>query len=138
MTDDESLALFGLAPPLKSLPEIRELLVSESSKERNQQGTGDTELIRLCCVQLFSAGQLEDALLIWSAKRASFDLGFGIDVQLLCGAGIDSTKEFLSSCSTVEAQEALAYIDKCLQAGDFEEFTPTSWLQFYRNYYGVE
>jgi hypothetical protein len=138
MTDDESLARFGLMPPLDALPAIRDLLVAETSKERNQQGTGDTDLIRLCCVQLFSAGELEDTLLIWSAKKASFDLGCGIDVQLLCGAGVNATKEYLSSRSTAEALAALAYIDKCLQSGDFEDFTPESWLQFYRSYYGVK
>jgi hypothetical protein len=41
--------------------------------------------MKLCCVQLFNAGDLDDVLRVWAAKRASFDVGCSIDVQLLCG-----------------------------------------------------
>jgi len=59
----------------------------EAGKERRAQGDGDTELMKLCCVQLFNAGAVGDALAIWRAKTASWDAHCSIDVQLLCGAG---------------------------------------------------
>ena len=83
MTADESLARFGLMAPPEALPVIRQMFTTEAAKERAEQGTGDVDLIRLCCVQLFAAGQLDDALLVWTAQGASFDLACGIDVQLL-------------------------------------------------------
>lgn len=137
MTADESLARFGLAPPPEALAPIRELLAAEAAKEREEQGTGDVDLIRLCCVQLFSAGQTSDALLVWSAKDASFDLACGIDVQLLCGAGLDATKEFLASHPSARARAALERIAACQKSGDFDGFTPAAHLQYYRGYYGV-
>jgi hypothetical protein len=42
--------------------------------------------MKLCCAQLFNAGVLDDALLIWQAKEASWNTHNSIDVQLLCGA----------------------------------------------------
>jgi hypothetical protein len=60
-------------------------------------GAGNTELMKLCCVQLFSAGLLQDVLLIWRAKVASMDADASIDVHLLCGAGLNETKAFLES-----------------------------------------
>lgn len=137
MTSDESLARFGLTPSAGALSQIRELLAAETLKERNKQGSGDVELIRLCCVQLFSAGKSEDALLVWSAKEANFDLACGIDVQLLCGAGLNATKEFLMSHPSPEAHAAVKRIAECEQSGDFDEFTPAAHLQYYRGYYGV-
>jgi hypothetical protein len=60
--------------------------------ERRSQGDGDTALTKLCCVQLFNAGVLDDVLLIWQAKEASWDAHNAIDVQLLRGAGLKETK----------------------------------------------
>jgi hypothetical protein len=42
------------------------------------------------------AGRLEDVLLFWGAKEASFDAMCSIDVQLLCGSGLVRTKTYLS------------------------------------------
>lgn len=137
MTADESLARFGLVPSQEALPVVRQLLAPEVAKERQAQGKVNFELIRLCCVQLFSAGQPADTLLIWSAKEANFDLFWGIDVQLLCGAGLDATKEFLASYPSPDARAALDRIVECQRCGDFDRFTPAAHLQYYRDYYGV-
>lgn len=137
MTVDESLTCFGLGPQQEALPAIRKLLLCETAKEGNEQGTGDVELIRLCCVQLFGAGEADDALLIWSAKQSSFDLGCGIDIQLLCGAGLEPTKRLLKANRSPAAQAALRRIAECERAGDFNDFTPASYLQRYRAYYDV-
>jgi hypothetical protein len=137
MTVDASLARFGLTPPSEALPQIRQLLLADTSKERSKQGSSNVGLLRLYCVQLFGAGQPADTLLVWSAKEANFDLACGIDIQLLRGAGLGATKEFLTSHSSPEARAALECIAACEQSGDFEGFTPAAHLQFYRRYYRV-
>ncbi len=91
----------------------------------------------LCCVQLFSCGHLEDVLLIWSAKRSGFDLGCSLDVQFLCGAGLEETKRFLAAKGSREANEALEYILECEAAEDFDRFTPARYVDVYRRYFGV-
>jgi hypothetical protein len=97
MDEDESLRRYGLRPSGRELAAVRALLEVEAGKERRAQGDGDTELMKLCCVQLFNAGEVGDALAIWRAKSASFDAACSIDVQLLCGAGLAETKAFLSA-----------------------------------------
>jgi hypothetical protein len=77
----------------KSGGPVRTTLRAEA--ERRGQGDGDTALTKLCCVQLFNAGVLDDVLLIWQAKEASWDAHNAIDVQLLGGAGLKETKAYL-------------------------------------------
>jgi hypothetical protein len=84
--EDESLRRYGLRPSGRELDAVRALLEAEAAKERRAQGDGDTELMKLCCVQLFNAAEVGDALAIWRAKTASFDAHCSIDVQLLCSA----------------------------------------------------
>jgi hypothetical protein len=92
MDEDESLRRYGLRPSGRELDAVRALLEAEAAKERRAQGEGDTELMKLCCVQLLNAAEVGDALAIWRAKTASFDAHCSIDVQLLCGAGLAETK----------------------------------------------
>jgi hypothetical protein len=137
MDVDESLKLFGMTPSEEQLPRIREMLEQEADKERHgRERTEDLAL--LCCVQLFSRGQLEDVLRIWAAKRSGFDLASYLEVQLLCGAGLEETKQFLSRQTDPEAGKALTYLTKCEQAGDFTGFSPAAFLNTYRNYFGVK
>lgn len=136
MNIEQSLSLFGLVPEDKSLPEIRTMLEKEAELERTGQQRED-DLALLCCVQLFSRGNLEDVLRIWGAKRSGFDLGCYLDVQFLCGAGLEKTKTFLISQQSKEATEAFEYLMKCEQSGDFEEFSPENHLQRYREYFRV-
>ena len=48
--------------------------------------------IKTLCIQLFSAGIPSDALLIYRAKMSSFDAACYIDIQLVCGAALETTK----------------------------------------------
>lgn len=134
MDDEQALARFGLQPGPSDLAEIRDLLRDEISRERG--GRGDTELLKLLCVQLFNAGLVEDSLLIWSAKSASLDAGCSIDVQLLCGAGLTETKAFLAGRTGDAAAEALQRIEECQASGDFDGFSPRTLTEVYADYYG--
>ncbi|RYZ44087.1 MAG: hypothetical protein EOO71_01040 [Myxococcaceae bacterium] len=135
---DAWLGRLGLSPAPGSLEEIREALRLQTEQERRSQGDGDTEWMRLCCVQLFHAGLLEDILLIWWAKRASMDAAASIDVQFLCGAGLARTKEYLSAQASEEARKALRYLEECEAAGDFEDFSIAGCSKVCAAYYGAQ
>lgn len=135
MDEDESLRRYGLRPSGAHLDEIRETLRIHAALERRAQGEGDTELMRLCCVQLFHAGDLDDVLTIWNAKRSSWDADSSIDVQLLCGAGLEETKAYLTTANPPEALAALDYLQLCEGAGDFEGFSVESRSRWYADYY---
>ncbi|WP_441248741.1 hypothetical protein [Kitasatospora sp. McL0602] len=135
MDEDESLRRYGLRPTGTSLGEVRELLTAQTRLERRAQGDGDTALMKLCCVQLFHAGGLDDVLLVWSAKTASFDSDCSIDIQLLCGAGLPETKAWLAARSTPEAGEALRRLLDCEAADDFEGFSVGTRSAWYAEYY---
>lgn len=112
------------------------MLADEADNERNGELRED-DLAILSCVQLFSRGQLENVLRIWAAKCSGFDLGCNLDVQFLCGAGLERTKQFLAIQTSQQAAEALQYIQECEATGDFAKFTPEGWLDYYRRYFGV-
>ncbi len=136
MTLEESIRLYGLRPrALEQLNQIRNRLAQETEQERRGQGKGDTELAKLCCVQLFSHGMLEDVLRIWRAKTASMDANCGIDIQLLCGAGLNATKEYLQQVGGDSAQQALLRLAECESAGDFDGFTIEEQMASYEYYY---
>jgi hypothetical protein len=116
----DSLNKYGLIPDDNSLPEIRKILAQETELERAGKERGD-DLALICCVQLFSRGFLEDVLLIWETKSSGFDLRCYLDVELLCGAGLEKTKQFLSSQTSQEAVSALEWIINCEQSGQFED-----------------
>ena len=136
MTEDESLARFGFIPDSADLPAIREMLDAQVVAAEDEED--DSGLMKLCCIQLFAAGDVSDSMLIWSAKRSSFDNGINIDIQLLCGAGLARTKEHLSNVDSEDAANALEYIAECEASGDFERFAPAQVLGYYRYYYGLE
>ncbi len=135
MNDDESIRRYFLHPVGTDLDDIRELLKAHTERERRSQGEGDTELMKLCCVQLFNAGVTEDVLLIWDAKTASMDAACSIDVQLLCGRGLTETKTYLSALGTPEAEAALERLLECEEAGDFEDFGVEEYSARYADYY---
>lgn len=137
MNVEESLQRYGMLPAERDLPAIRALLAREAEIERSG-GEREEDLALLCCVQLFSRGLLEDVLRIWDAKQAGMDLGIMLDVQFLCGAGLDATKRFLASQHSDSAREALEYIVRCEATGDFEKFSPQTHLQQYRHYFRAE
>ena len=86
----------------------------------NAEGDGNTELMKLCCVQLFNAGIPDDVRTIWEAKASSWDAHCSIDVQVLCGAGLEQTKAYLVGLESDNAVAALAYVLSCEEAGDFD------------------
>ncbi|GAB7109868.1 hypothetical protein JCM4814A_81830 [Streptomyces phaeofaciens JCM 4814] len=135
MDEDECLHRYGLHPVGVGLEEVRGLLRAHIQRERQAQGGGDTELMKLCCVQLFNAGSLDDVLLIWKAKSASMDAGCSIDIQLLCGSGLGATKAHLSSQRLPEAEAALRRLLDCEKAGDFEDFSAEEHSAQYAAYY---
>ncbi|MEU8526707.1 MULTISPECIES: hypothetical protein [Streptomyces] len=127
MDEDTWLERHGLHPEGPALDEVRALLSEQTGRERQSQGLGNTILMRLCCVQLFNGAALDDVLLIWRAKTASWDASISIDVQLLCGAGLAASKEYLAGLRTEEAEAALRRIVAAEQGGEFEDFTPAAW-----------
>lgn len=135
MTEDESLARYGLRPASAELDQIREMLEVQAALERQSQGDGDNQLMKLCCVQLFNVGMVEDVLLIWQAKESSWDAHCVIDVQLLCGAGLAETKAYLAAESSAGASEALGYLLECEAAGDFIDFSVENQSRWYSGYY---
>jgi hypothetical protein len=134
MDEDELLAAYGTRPPSDALPRIRELLDALT----RQGAAADTLSMRLLCVHLFNAASVDDVLLIWRAKESSWDAHAAIDVQLLCGAGLDATKGYLGREGSDEARAALDHIAACEAAGDFDEFDPKSETAHFDHWYGSE
>ncbi|RKN20920.1 hypothetical protein D7147_08870 [Micromonospora musae] len=127
------LRRYGLRPSAADLPRIREIpLQAQEDREQHDQ---DTELMKLCCLQLFNAGQLGDVLVIWQAKESSWDAHCSIDVQLLCGAGLDATRAYLEADGLAQAVEALRYLLDCEAAGDFVGFSAAEESRWRANYY---
>jgi hypothetical protein len=87
---------------------------------------------------LFNSGDLPDALLIWRAKMSSFDTACSIDVQLLCGSGLDDTKAYLRREGSADAQAALSYLAEAETAGDFDGFSVHEYATWWNRYYGCE
>ncbi|GAA3037483.1 hypothetical protein GCM10020229_81060 [Kitasatospora albolonga] len=135
MDDEQSFHRYGLRPVGADLDEIRSVLREHTRLERQSQGYGDTELMKLCCVQLFNSGGIDDVLLVWSAKRASFDAGCSIDIELLLGHGLDATKEYLSAHPEPSAAEALDRLSKLEADGAFEGFSVEERSALYDMYY---
>ncbi|MDT3444870.1 MULTISPECIES: hypothetical protein [unclassified Pseudofrankia] len=83
---------YGLRPVATDLGEVREMVRAETALGWD----ADVELMRVGCVQLFNAGALADVLTVWRAKEANFDAHCSIEIQLLCGAGLDEAKTHLA------------------------------------------
>lgn len=128
---EQVIDTYGLIPQIEHIHTIRTLLQEECVNRQRE----DHEYMRLLCVQLFSLGQLEDTRLIWQAKRLSMDSFVMIDVQLLCGAGLEQTKLYLLDIDEEEAIAELAYLEKCESAGDFEDFSKEEWIEQAKLYY---
>lgn len=121
MTVKESFARFGLGINPDSAVEIRQILMTESKKLINQE-PGDTQLMRLCAVQLFGLGLLDDVLLIYKAKNSNMDADISIETPLLCGPGLEPTKAFLRSTGGPEALGALELIEMTESSDGAEAF----------------
>lgn len=102
MDEGECLHRYGLRP----VGEVRGRRRVHIRLERQAQGDGDTELMKLGCVQLFNAGSLDDVLLIWMAKCVGMDADCSIHIQLLYGSGLAGTKAYPFSQCLPEAEAA--------------------------------
>ena len=131
MNEDEILDKYGLRPTGRRLDEIRSLLKQLTSLGPD----ADTLAMKLYCVQLFNGGSVFDVLLIWRAKESSWDAHCSVDVQLLCGAGLEATKAYLADRSASDAREALGYLAGCESSGDFDGFSVASQSAWYDRYY---
>lgn len=132
---DAALARFGLPAGLIDRPHIAAALDAQVRLE--EEGRGDQFLMRVLCAQLFSLGQVADALLVWRAKQCNFDTHCAIDVQLLCGAGLDATKAFLKGSASDGATHALEYLRHCEACGNFAGFTVEQKMDELRQFYRV-
>lgn len=94
--------------------------------------------MRVLCVQLFFAGQVEDALLVWHAKTASMDSFASIDGQMMCGVGLSRTKAFLAAHESDAAAKALAYLEQWDEDDDLDGFSVDEMKAQYAEYYGVD
>lgn len=134
VSEDELLNRYGLRPSERQLDDIRNLLI----RQAELRADADTEVLKLCCVQLFHPGSLSDVLLIWQAKESSWDAHCSIDVQLLCGPGLAATKSFLAAHPSSEARSALDYLSGCETAGDFDGFSVADQSAWYEEYYNSD
>lgn len=135
MTYVEVLEKFGLPASLEDRDEIRSLLSERIELERS--GGAGEEMLRVLCMQLFSIGVVDDALLIWEAKESSFDAGCGLDIQFVCGAGLKATTDFLGRSTDPLAAQASKYLQECVKAGDFADWNPHKELTHCKQYFGV-
>jgi hypothetical protein len=132
IAEDDVLRQFGLIPAPDALPVIRRHLSEEINKQRC-----DESLMLLYCVQLFAGRDPADAMLIWAAKHATYDMSVRVDVQLLCGAGLPETKQHLVASDLQHAKVILEYITECERTGDFDGWSPDKHLALYRAEYHV-
>lgn len=137
LDEDGWLRRHGLHPVAAELHDVRALLETRTRLERRSQGDGDTELMKLCCVQLFNVGTLDDVLRIWGAKTASFDADCSIDIRLLCGRGLVETKAYLSSRDSSAAQAALRRLLDSEGRGDLDDFSVGEFSAWYDAYYAA-
>lgn len=131
-----ALDRFGLPADPAHRDAILGLLGEQIRLEADEEG--DHDLMRLLCAQLFSIGQVEDALTVWRAKSCNFDTMCGLDVQFLCGAGLAHTEEYLRAVGTEEARDALDYLQKCEASGDFAGFSVDAVIEQARQYFEVD
>jgi hypothetical protein len=135
LTEEECLRRFGTSPAPEQLEEIRAVLDAETQQERQAQGGGDTQAMRLCCFLLFRAGLLEDVPRIWRAKTSSMDADASIDLQLLCGAGLEVTKRYLRELGSDEAEAAARRLLTNEVSGELDGFSVDAYAASQEAYY---
>jgi hypothetical protein len=87
VNEDESLRRYGLRPGESDLDQIREILKTQTALEHRSQGDGDSELMKLCCVQLCGAGLAETkAYLVTGGSESALA---ALDYLLQCEAAGD-------------------------------------------------
>lgn len=76
---------------------------------------------------LYQIGDLNDVVPMWRAKQTNMDTGGGFDIQFLVGCGVMETIDFLRIQRDPECDSIASYIEKCRDAGDFDNLN--EWLE---------
>jgi hypothetical protein len=118
------------------VPEDRVLLcfiLEQEMLSRLHDGAGELfENLYWAAFLLSLVAHVEDVHQLWRAKRLNYDTWCGFDVQFLVGAGVSRTLSYLQSLREEWASDALAYLEKCQQAGDFADLEQhRQWRQTY-------
>jgi hypothetical protein len=115
-------------------PLARHILKLYIKTHRDEEG-GMSDEIRLSGFLLYKIGNVEDAPLLWEAKRANFDTFCGFDVQMLVGAGVEETLDYLKGIGSDETLGAVKYIEGCRGTGDFKHLNryAEEWERYFRN-----
>ena len=79
-----------------------------------------TDELKFAAYPLALNNDLRDVLLLWQTKEIDFDTHCGFDIQLVVFAGPSAMISYLRTQTSVEAEVALAYIEECDAAGDFD------------------
>ncbi|MEV6812146.1 hypothetical protein [Micromonospora sp. NPDC051296] len=130
---DQHLAAYGLRVAADQVPIVRDVLMRETRHEADTyagKGTvpGNTQLMRICAVQLWHAGTVKDALLVHRARRTSMDATGAVDAELMLGAGVARTKEYLATLGTDEARailDEIAWMEESYDAERYAAFLDT-------------
>ncbi|MGC4897292.1 hypothetical protein [Micromonospora sp. DT31] len=133
----QHLAVFGLRVEVGQVPVVRAALVREARREADFYAgsgavPGNTQRMRICAVELWHAGAAEDALLVHRARGTSMDASGAVDAELMLGAGVARTKEYLTALCTDEAREILDQIAWMEESYDAERYAA-----FLDDYYRV-
>ncbi|MBL8678639.1 MAG: hypothetical protein JNK05_05715 [Myxococcales bacterium] len=120
MTVDEWLCDPGYELDERGLSRARERLAALAAAEREDPGCCDAAIVRLICAQLFSVGELSDVLRIATARAASDATRAAVELELLCGAGLDATMSWLEASTDPIARDALGELRSARRAGGFD------------------
>lgn len=107
---------------LRALLELEMEYRTQDEPDPADEGDG-FEHIYACALLLFDLAAPEDALRLWEARLLNMDVGIGLDIQFLVGAGVDATLHALSSQRSEAAQEAADHLEKRRAAGEFDDLT---------------
>lgn len=77
--------------------------------------------IHLCSFLLFMLAEVEDVQILWKAKTTSFDTFCGLDIQLLAGAGVPRTLDYLQRVDEPWSQKACELIEQCQKGNAFDD-----------------
>jgi len=122
------------AGPLDASGLLRLLLDHESAYRRSDSDGEFFENLYWCAFLLWRIGSVDDVIPLWRAKNIDFDTASGFDIQLLVGAGVDRTIEYLATKKDAEATAALERIVACRGAGDFDRLE--EWAAWRSTYFG--
>jgi hypothetical protein len=119
-------------PTINAAGLLRIILKREVAYRRTDGAGEYFENLYWCAFLLWRVGDVRDVLALWQAKQTNFDTACGLDVQCLVGAGVNETVAYLRASPDAEAPNALDYLLKCREAGDFAELEDWSkWRSAY-------